>query len=459
MRSIFTALAALTLAACTAAPSRLSTPTAIAGVAQEQLAAGYWIRRQAQPQRLVLDAAAIAAQNARLAAQDASVHELETLPEHLPQAQVLQWLNTVSTRPSKPLYDEHDALLAPAAVEAIIDAAALDAVATPVPRRLGLVVARADLRAFPTRQRVFSAPGNHDIDRWQESALFPGTPVALLHESRDGAWWFVLSPLYAAWIEKKYVAEGEAAAIFDYGRKTPFLVVSGSRVRTAYTPEQPAVSELALEMGVRVPLLADWPAQQPVNGQHPYTSHVIELPLRDAAGRLQFVPALLPRTADVAPGYLPLTSANLLQQGFKFLGERYGWGHSYDARDCSGFVSEVYRSFGVTLPRNTRDMGTSTALNRIAVDAQTDHATRLALLRATQPGDLIFIPGHVMMVIGHIAGEPYVIHDTTGISYRDAAGNSVRADLNAVAVTPLTPLLAGEATYVDRIYSIQRIRP
>ena len=73
--------------------------------------------------------------------------------------------------------------------------------------------------------------------------------------------------------------------------------------------------------------------------------------------------------------------------------------------------------------------------------------------------DLIFIPGHVMMIIGHIAGEPYVIHDTTGISYRDAAGNSVRADLNAVAVTPLTPLLAGEATYVDRIYSIQRIRP
>lgn len=458
MRSIFTGLAALALTACATAPPRTSIPTAVAGVSAEQLDATYWIRRDAQAQRLILDAQAIAAQNARLAAQDASVHELESLPDSLPQAQVAQWLAGVSVRPSKPLYDEHDAQLAPAAIDAVVNAAAVDAVPPQVPRRLGLVVARADLRAFPTRQRVFSTPGNHDIDRWQESALFPGTPVTILHESRDGAWWFVLSPLYAAWIEKKYVAEGEAAAVFAYARKTPFLVVSGSRARTVYTPERPEISELALEMGVRVPLLADWPAQQPVNGQHPYTSHVIELPLRDAAGRLQFVPALLPRTADVAPGYLPLTTANLLQQSFKFLGERYGWGHSYAARDCSGYVSEVYRSFGVTLPRNTRDMGTSAALNRVSVDAQTSHAARLALLRETRPGDLVFIPGHVMMIIGHKDGEPYVIHDTTGISYHDASGTTVRADLNAVAVTPLTPLLAGDSTYVDRIYSIQRIR-
>ena len=56
----------------------------------------------------------------------------------------------------------------------------------------------------------------------------------------------------------------------------------------------------------------------------------------------------------------------MLHQSFKFLGERYGWGHSYNARDCSGFVSEVYRSFGVQLPRNTRDQGVSPALDRIA---------------------------------------------------------------------------------------------
>ncbi len=173
-------------------------------------------------------------------------------------------------------------------------------------------------------------------------------------------------------------------------------------------------------MGVRVPLLDDWPADKPVNGQHPYAAHVIELPVRAADGSLQFTPALLPRTADVSSDYLPLSRANLLRQSFKFLGERYGWGHSYNARDCSGFVSEVYRSFGVQLPRNTGDQAVSPALNRIALTADDDHATRLAVLGTLQVGDLVYIPGHVMMVIGHDRGMPYVIHDTTGVTYRDA---------------------------------------
>ena len=211
-------------------------------------------------------------------------------------------------------------------------------------------------------------------------------------------------------------------------------------------------------MGVRVPILTHWPSDKTVNGQHPYASHVIELPLRTEQGALQFTPALLPKTADVSLGYLPLTPANLLQQSFKFLGERYGWGHSYNARDCSGFVSEVYRSFGVQLPRNTRDQGVSAALDRIAFTETDSREKRLEALKKLQVGDLIYIPGHVMMVIGHDAGMPYVIHDTTGITYRNDT-EITRVHLNGVSVTPLTPLLLDESrSVIDHIYSIQRIR-
>ncbi len=81
-------------------------------------------------------------------------------------------------------------------------------------------------------------------------------------------------------------------------------------------------------------------------------------------------------------------------------------------------MSEVYRSFGVELPRNTRDQAVTPALNRITFTAADDHERRLAVLRDLEVGDLVYIPGHVMMVIGHENGMPYVIHDTTGISYR-----------------------------------------
>jgi hypothetical protein len=123
-------------------------------------------------------------------------------------------------------------------------------------------------------------------------------------------------------------------------------------------------------------------------------------------------------------------------------------------------VSEVYRSFGVQLPRNTRDQAVTPALERITFRNADDHERRLAVLRNLEIGDLVYIPGHVMMVIGHEKGMPYVIHDTTGISYRDGKGEVNRVVINGVAVTPLTPLLfARTQPLVDHITSILRVRP
>jgi cell wall-associated NlpC family hydrolase len=123
-------------------------------------------------------------------------------------------------------------------------------------------------------------------------------------------------------------------------------------------------------------------------------------------------------------------------------------------------VSEVYRSFGVLLPRNTRDQAISPALNRIELDPAMPHADRVKLLRETQVGDLIYIPGHVMMVIGHEDGEPYVIHDTAGMSYRQDDGTLRRLVLQGVVVTPLLPMMSDERhSTIERITNIQRVRP
>jgi hypothetical protein len=434
--------------------------TGVIGIETAQLDPQYWITRQADADKVVLDAAMIAKQNTRLHALDKSLYDLEALPASLAREQVAEWIRSLSTPPKKPLFDERGQPVPATGINTIVDNANLDAIAAARDTRYGLVVHRAALRAFPTMQRVFSSPDDHDIDRFQESALFPGDPVAIAHESRDGAWWFVVSPRYTAWIEKRFVATGAKEAVLAYTRKTPYRVVTGAEVHTVFTPEEPAVSELQLDMGVRVPVLANWPSTDAVNGQHHYASHVIELPVRNEDGSLRFAPALLPRRESSSADYLPLTKANIIRQAFLFLGERYGWGHSYNGRDCSGFVSEVYRSMGVELPRNTRDQAVSPALNRIALSEKDDRTKRLALVRELQVGDLVYIPGHVMMVIGQLDGEPYVIHDTTGLSWYDRDGTEHRAKTNGVTVSPLTPLMANRTqSYVDRITNIQRIRP
>lgn len=438
-----------------------SQPLAVPGLAEAHLSPGHWIAALAQPDRVILTPAQIAAQNARMQAEDGSIHDIEALPAQLDGEQVRGWIEDLSVLPERRLYDVHGQPVVSGDLERIQANLALDAVPGSQATRHGMVVRRADLRAFPTRTRVFSSADDSDIDRFQESALFPGDPVAIVHQSRDGDWLFVVSQRYAAWIEKQYVAEGDKAAIHAWGRRAPFLVVTGATARTAYTPENPGVSDVQLEMGVRVPVLADWPGSDEVNGQLPAAAHVVELPVRGEDGALSFEPALLPRSADVASDYLPLTEANLIRQSFKFLGERYGWGHSYNARDCSGFASEIYRSFGVLIPRNTSAQAVSPALNRLPFTAEDSHEARVEALRDARPGDLVYIPGHVMMVIGQVDGAPFVIHDTSGMSWLPEGGTGLtRLHLNGVVVTPVLPMMSNATTpTVDRITSIQRIRP
>ena len=461
---IFASLLTLAFAAAPAparqAPATLAVPpSGVLGVGEAQLTPAFWIGLQAQPDRVILDPAAIAAQNAKLLQLDPSMHDLRALPPTLDRDRVLGWIKPLSTLPTHPLYGVHGKPVSAATLQAVADNAALGAIPAQQKTRYGLVVRRAALRGLPTTLRVFSDDDETDIDRFQETAEFPGTPVVIAHTSADGQWLFVVSPRYAAWTEKENVAEGSAAQVFGYADKKPYRVVTGASVRTVFTREQPALSQLQLDMGTRVPLLTDLPPDQPVNGQAPYTSHVLELPLRDAAGKLQFAPALLQKNTDTAADYLPLTRANLIRQAFKFLGERYGWGHAYDGRDCSGFVSDVYRSMGVQMPRNTSKQAISPALAHRVFTDKDSRQERIAAAYALQTGDLVYIPGHVMMVLGQFNGQPYVIHDVGGMSYRKADGSKARIKLNAVSVTPLLPLLFNDRqTFVDRMTSIVRIR-
>ncbi|MFI4959447.1 MAG: SH3 domain-containing protein [Lysobacterales bacterium] len=434
-------------------------PSGVMGVGDAQLTPAYWIGLQKQPDRVILTRVQIEAENAALLKTDPSMHDLRALPKTLTREQVAGWINALSERPTRQLYDVDGQTVAAATLDALVDNLALSDIPAQQGTRYGLVVQRASFRAFPSNLRVFSSKGDTDIDRFQETAEFPGVPVVIAHASRDGHWLFVVSPRYAAWTEKENVAEGSAAQVFGYADKAPYRVITGASERTVFTREVPGVSQLQLDMSTRVPLHTDLPADQPVNGQAPYAAYTLQLPLRDADGKLQFAPALLQKNTDTASDYLPLTPANIIGQAFKFLGERYGWGHSYDGRDCSGFVSDVYRSMGVQMPRDTSKQSISPALEHRLFTDKDSREARIKAAHELQVGDLVYIPGHVMLVIGQRDGQPYVIHDVGGMSYRKADGSIADIKLNAVSVTPLLPMLFNDQqTFVDRMTSIVRIR-
>lgn len=429
------------------------------GYSNEKLTGSYWIKRAKKTNSILLSSKQVVNNNKRLAEIDGSVSALQNWPDSLSTAQIADKINALSTRPSRVLYGQDGNELSAQDIDALLAKLNLNAITPSSKEQFGLITQRSALRTFPSDLRAFSTLGNTDIDRFQESAVFPGTAVAVLHQSSDKKWLFVQSELYAAWIKVDAVALAKRDAVLAYSAKTPRLIVNGANVRTVFSPDAPHVSDLALEMGTAFPLLEQWPNTQQVNGQGALAAYVIELPTRDALGLLRIVPALIARSADVRKEYLPVTKVNIIQQSVKFLGERYGWGHDYESRDCSGFVSEIYRSMAIILPRNTSDQAKSPAFDREPYAIELSREQRLKRVKQLHIGDLIYVPGHVMMVIGYDAFGPWVIHDSHGTGFLQN-GQFYSVPSNGVAITPLLSMaLSADKTYIDAITAVQHIIP
>lgn len=433
--------------------------TDVPGVEEAMLYPDYWLARL-EEQGPRMSAAQISAFNRNSFFVDEHMHDLEQFADQLSAAEVTEWISRVSSPASTPRYHAASGLPVTNADYARWQRDCnLDALLPTNPVRWGLVVRRASMRSYPTDARVLKTPGDQHLDRFQETAVFPGERVAIVHQSVDGHWLFAVNYHYGAWLPREAVALGSRQAIDDWVGTQPRLVVTGDRVFTNFNPREPRSSEQSLEMGISLPLMNPVLAGSDVNGQNPYASYIVRFPVRGDDGSLAFEPTLIARSRDVSVGPLAYTAASVIRQSFKFLGERYGWGHDYNGRDCTGFVGEVYKSFGLLMPRNTGQQarGVFAPTKRFAPGDQSGVRAALATL---QVGDLLYVPGHVVMFIGDVNGEPYVIHDKTVFDYRTATGKHESGNLSGVVVTPLTPLLTEEGKpFVDSIYAIKRIAP
>ena len=159
-------------------------PSGVIGTDDAMLSPDYWVARADATDQVILDRNAIDALNARLLADDPSMHDLSKLGDDVTGEQVRAWIAKVSKAPAKPLYDEHDRPLPKAAIDAAVAALALDKIPARAPVRYGLVTHRVSMRNLPTALRVFPGKGLQDFEQFQESTLFPGDPVAIVHADR-----------------------------------------------------------------------------------------------------------------------------------------------------------------------------------------------------------------------------------------------------------------------------------
>ncbi|UGQ45419.1 SH3 domain-containing protein [Massilia endophytica] len=451
-------LAAVVTAAAPSNAGPSVSPSGVPAISEAMLSPEFWIRRAPSPNAVLLDARQVSEKRQRAYGPQGGLIDLAQLPATLTKVQVAEWLGNAQQTPIKASIDESGRPVTEELLRGLQQNAAVDRIPDTTSARYGLSVRRTYLRTLPSDRRLYASEDSRDYESLQGGVLFPGEPVIIVHKSADGQWLLVMSTQGPAWVKGSDIAEGTRDAVFSYVAKAPGRVVTGDHARTVFTPEAPDVSELDLDMGVAMPL-AEVKEGEAVNGASSYVSWPLLLPARQQDGSLTFKPALLRRTADSAPGYLPVTRANIIRQAFKFLGERYGWGHQFNARDCSGLTSETYRSMGLHLPPNSGLQGSSAALNHQLFSARDSHADRVRALAKAQVGDLVVVPGHVLMIIGHVNGEPYVIQDVPYAVFKDPATQQIRkTKLNQVSVTPLLPLYADDKTlYVDAMTSLVHV--
>ncbi len=256
----------------------------------------------------------------------------------------------------------------------------------------GVVVRRSNLRTLPTMEGIFESAEDKEFDYLQETAVDPSEPVVILHESKSKEFYFVQMRNYYGWVLKKDIALANREMWLTYVQPNRFLTVLTDKIVLQSVNEA-----IIYQMGSKIKL-----------AESAESFYEVILPTRNADGKLIEISQNIAKTIGLIEGNLPYTKNNIIQQSFKFLQEPYGWGGLKNSVDCSSFIADIYRSFGIELPRNA-DEQELTAGKYIPM-ASMSSEERLDTLKQLNAGDVIFFDGHVMLYLGMTNGTPYIIH-------------------------------------------------
>jgi cell wall-associated NlpC family hydrolase len=326
--------------------------------------------------------------------------------------------------------------------------------------RYGVVAQRSPMRNFPTDDRVFDESDGYELDRFMETTAYVGEPIVVLADSTDKKWVLGQVGSYLAWIKAEAVALAPKEAVFGYADSKDFIVVTGKEVKTNFDPLDATRSEVPLFMGMKIPLAAAADIPATIDGQPPNGNYVIKLPVRTEGGGLQIQPALLSRSADVSVGYLPMTRENIIRQAFKLQGTRYGWGGSFHGVDCSSMIMEVYKTFGMFLPRNSSDQANKTVGQAYPLAEGASLEERGRILEQAKVGAALWLPGHIMLYLGKYRGDHFVIHAFTSFGRMKENGEHEVVRQQQVAVTPLSILVRDQPkTYLEQVRVIRQFDP
>ncbi len=302
----------------------------------------------------------------------------------LSKEKIKSYINSYKA-PSLPKYNGNKKITT-TELNKILDNRNMDNIASQNPLIKGIVVKRSNLRSLPTNTHFYSSTSKKYLDNIQETELLVNTAVLILHESKDGEWYFVLSPTYYGWVEKDTIAQATTDDWNYFLNSDQFVIITDKSVTANNT---------SLDMSVKLPYVGS-------SGNN----YQVVIPQKNSSGFVEKKNiSILKEKANV--GYLPYTQKNVYAQAIKYKGTPYQFGGWTGGVDCSSYVSNVFRTFGFQFPRNTSSQNTS--VGQIISLSGKSNSSKLKQIEK-YPASLLYQSGHVMIYLGKENGKHYIIH-------------------------------------------------
>ena len=390
----------------------------------------YWIEKLEEKDLVLMDQEKIQEFNRR---NFSMVDSLVDLKEHDPiikKDDLIQLINSISTVPNEERYDKNGNVMDSDYYNILLSNLNLDSIKD-TNIQYGITIDRTSIRTFPTYEPSYRKKGDTQFDRFQKTAVYPLEPIIIYSKSSDEEWYFTRMYNYIGWIPKDKIAIGEKEEIFNYIDMETFVVVVDRQI---------TIMDKVFDMGVRIPLK-----------EEKENTYIILIPEKDENNKLQIKEYEINKFKELNLGYLPYTKENIILQAFKLNGEEYGWGGLNNTRDCSAFMMDIYRTFGIKLPRNTLEQGSKSLGRQYDLNHNMPMERKMEILEELPKVTPLYMPGHTMLYLGKDGDEYYIIHQFAEY-YVENEGILEKISMMKTAVTPVTIKTDSGKTYLENIY-------
>ena len=416
----------------------------------------YWAGKSDMPDSILTDASTIEALNSAFLSEEAC-HMKNLLQSYAPYdgaayrgERVQQAMSALSRFMSGSYYRADGVPVRFSDVKAVLESIDEAEVSDHEQARYGICVELANVRAVPTELLITDAVGDYDFDTLQYSYVRVNEPVVIRAQTADGSWYYCETWCVGGWIKAEHIAickdREEWLAAWQIPEEE-LLVVTEGRIHLDASNANSASSQRMLTMGTTLRLVRDEDFDSTITNRAVYHNTAVWLPVRDEEGRYMTTIALIPQHCSVNRGYLPLTTDNILKVAFTMLGDAYGWGGMLAEPDCSLYMRNVYKCFGLELPRNTTWQSAMPAFKTDLSDMEAQ--AKAKVLDSLPAGTILFLKGHEMMYLGEVNGFHYVI-STMGSIMNSGVGATER--IRSVAINTLEQSMRTDgATWLESL--------